>query len=72
MGSGGAHGDMDGGEGMEKMEGMVTEGIQVENTICEYAKRRSRKGRAMGGTVMAIKRELVEKGKEIEVKEEGL
>lgn len=35
MGGGGAHGDMNGGEGMEKMEGMVIKGIQVGNTICE-------------------------------------
>lgn len=38
----------------------------------QYAKRRSRKVRAMGGTVMGIKRELAEKGKEIEVRVEGV
>lgn len=36
----------------------------------QYAKRRNKKGKAMGEMVMEIKRELVEKGKEIEVKEE--
>lgn len=47
VGGFGAHGDLDGGEGMKKMEGMVRGfkwGIQ-------YAKKKNRKGRAMGGMV---------------------
>lgn len=66
MGGVGAHGDLDGGEGMKKMEGMVRGfkwGIQ-------YAKKKNIK--VGDGRVMGIKREFMEKGKEIEVKEEGV
>lgn len=38
----------------------------------QWATRRNEKGRAMGGMVMGIRKELVEKGMEIEAKGEGI
>lgn len=38
----------------------------------QWAKKKNRKGRAMGGMVMGIKREIVEKGKGIEIRKEGM
>lgn len=49
------------------MEGIVAEGLQVGD-----AKRRNRRGRAIGGMVMGIKKALVEKERRIEVEEEGM
>lgn len=38
----------------------------------QWAEKKNRKGRAMGGMVMGIKREIVEKGKGIEISKEGI
>lgn len=38
----------------------------------QWAEKKNRKGRAMGGMVMGIKREIVEKGKGIEIRKEGM
>lgn len=38
----------------------------------QWAEKKNRKGRAMGGMVIGIKREIVEKGKGIEISKEGM
>lgn len=42
------------------------------NGEVQLARRRSRKGRAMGGMLMGIRREVLERGTRIEVEEEGI
>lgn len=63
MGRNGAIGDMEGSE--REITGSVRWGVQ-------YAKRKSRKGRAIGGMVMGIKEELMGKEEETVEKGEGL
>lgn len=38
----------------------------------QWAKKRSRKGRAIGGLAMGIRKELIDKEEEVEIEEEGL
>lgn len=38
----------------------------------QWAEKKHKKGRAMGGILMEIKKKLIDKGKEIESKGEGL
>lgn len=63
------NGDLYGGEGMKKIEGWLPRDFKWG---VQHARRRNRKERTIGGMLMGIKKELIERGKEIEVGEEGL
>lgn len=63
------NGDLYGGEGMKKIERLAAEGFKWG---VQHARRRNRKERTIGGMLMGIKKELIERGKEIEVGKEGL
>lgn len=53
----------------ERIRGFMPKGY-VWRT--QWAKKRSRKGRTIGGMAMGIRKELIDKEKEMEIEEEGL
>lgn len=53
----------------EKVKGKLEGGFEWE---VQLARRKSKKGRAMGGILMGIRRELLERETKIEMEEEGI
>lgn len=56
-------------KGWDRIKGRLPIGYKWGTQI---AKRRSRKGRAMGGMAMGIRKEVIEKGQEIKSEKEGI
>jgi len=56
-------------KGWDRIKGKLPKGYKWGTQI---AKRRSRKGRAIGGMVMGIRKEVMEKGQEIKSEREGM
>lgn len=56
-------------KGWEKIKEKLPRGFKWE---MQPATRRNKRGRAMGGMIMGIKREMVDREKEIDIDEEGL
>lgn len=53
----------------ERIRGFMPKGYVWR---AQWAKKRSRKGRTIGGMAMGIRKELIDKEKEMEIEKEGL
>jgi len=69
MGGNSINGNLGGKKGWGGIKGKLPKGYVWG---AQWARRESKKGRAKGGMVMGIRKEWTEKGRRIEVEEEGI